>query len=203
MALILILGATGRTGQEVLRAARAAGHEVWGHGRRPVEGADRSLGGPFDGAELREAVERADAVLSCLASTNSDPVCSTATRAALAVPRQAPLRILTVAGAGVDVAGDQKGMADKAVGLLMRAVVGRMLADRQRETEMLLASEARATVLRPPRLASGAPKGAWTFSFDRPASLVIDRADLARAMLEAVSRDDLVGRAPFVSGGRA
>lgn len=203
MARLVILGATGRTGQEVVRAAKAAGHQVWGHGRRAVEGADRSLGGPFDGAELAESVAEADAVLSCLASTNSDPVCSTATRAVLAVARATPLRVLTIAGAGVDRPEDRKGVGDKAIGLIMRLTVGRMLADRQAETETLLASEARATVLRPPRLTSGAPTGRWTWSFDRPARSSIDRADLARAMLEALGREDLVGRAPFVAGARA
>ncbi len=92
MGRIVILGATGRTGREAVRLARAAGHEVVAHGRRPVEAASRSLVGGFDHPGLRAAVGEADAVLSCLASTPTEPVCTAATRAVLAAPRATPLR---------------------------------------------------------------------------------------------------------------
>ncbi|MGR3541343.1 MAG: NAD(P)-dependent oxidoreductase [Hasllibacter sp.] len=197
---ILLLGATGRTGGEVLRAAKAAGHRITAHGRRAAPGADAQIGGGWDDPALAGAVRAADAVVSCLASSNAEPVCSTAAGAVL---RADPgVRFVTVAGAGVDRPDDRKGAGDKAIGLAMRLVAGRMLADRQREVDTLAASDARWTALRPPRLTTGRGTGRWTFTFDRPAATWIDRADLAGAILEVLGRDDMIGRAPFVSAAR-
>ena len=194
---LLVLGATGRTGRAVVERAKANGHHAVSYGRRIADGAAESVVGTFEDEAFAASVRDADAILSCLASSNSDGVCS---RAATAVLRADPTaRYLTVAGAGVDRPDDRKGLPDKAIGLVMRVVVGRMLADRQREVGMLGASQARWTALRPPRLTEGKATGGWTFSFDRPAASWIDRADLAGAMLEALERDDMVGRAPFVS----
>ena len=194
---LLILGATGRTGRAVTERAGQAGHRTVAYGRRPAEGAHESLVGAFGDDAFAKAVREADAVLSCLASSNSDPVCSQAAEAVLRANPTA--RYLTVAGAGVDRPTDEKGVPDKAIGFVMRLTVGRMLADRQKEVDMLAESQARWTALRPPRLTQGKPTGRWTFTHDRPAATWIDRADLAGAMLEALERDDLVGRAPFVS----
>ncbi len=198
---LLVLGATGRTGREVLKQAAEAGHRVVSFGRRPAEGAHKGLVGTFDDESFMDAVRSADAVLSCLASTNADPVCSTAAEAVLRAHPTA--RYLTIAGAGVDRPEDSKGVPDKVIGFIMRVVVGRMLADRQREIDMLAASGARWTALRPPRLTEGKATGRWSFTHDRPAATWIDRADLAGAMLEALDRDDLMGRAPFVSVGKS
>lgn len=197
---LLVLGATGRTGREVVRRAAADGHEVVAHGRRATEGAHETIVGAHGDDAFMDTVRGADAVLSCLASSNKEPVCS---RAAEAVLRANPaVRYLTVAGAGVDMPTDRKGLPDKAIGLVMRLVVGRMLADRQKEVDMLTASDARWTALRPPRLTEGKPTGRWTFAHDRPTATWIDRADLAGAMLEALGRDDMIARAPFVSAAR-
>jgi uncharacterized protein YbjT (DUF2867 family) len=194
---LLILGATGRTGRAVLDRATAEGHHVEAFGRRPAEGAAAFHVGAFGDETFREAVRRADAVLSCLASSNADPVCSRAAEAVRAADPQA--RYVTVAGAAVDRPEDRKGFADALIGGAMRLVAGKMLADRQREVEMLAASAMRWTALRPPRLTQGKPTGAWRFDFDRPQASWIDREDLAGAMLEALGREDMVGAAPFVS----
>lgn len=194
---LLVLGATGRTGRKVLAQAAEAGHRVVSFGRRPAEAAHENLVGTFGDEVFTDAVRAVDAVISCLASTNADPVCSTAAEAVLRADPVA--RYLTIAGAGVDRPEDRKGVPDKAIGLIMRAVEGRMLADRQREVDMLAASGARWTALRPPRLTEGKATGRWTFTYDRPSATWIDRADLADAMLEALVRNDLMRRAPFVS----
>ncbi|MFN3685760.1 NAD(P)-dependent oxidoreductase [Salinarimonas sp.] len=199
---VLVLGASGRTGGHVVEALAAAGHEVGSFGRSPpkVAGASNHVAGdPGDAQALARALGDAQAILSCLASSNTEPVASSAARAAIAAADGRPMRYLTIAGAGVDAPGDAKGVADKAVGLVMRLVVGRMLADRQSELSILSASPLAFTMLRPPRLTSGAPTGRWRFTFDRPAAMAIDRADLAAAMVEALDRADFARRAPFVS----
>lgn len=197
---LLILGATGRTGNAVIKRAVDAGHQVIAFGRRPAQGAHETLTGTFGDKAFAEAVSIADAVLSCLASSNSEPVCSQAADAVLRVNPN--IRYLTVAGAGVDRPEDQKAMPDKIIGLVMRLTAGRMLADRQKEVDGLAGSQAKWTAFRPPRLVNGKSTGQWRFSFDRPAATWIDRTDLAAAMIEALDREDLIGKAPFVSNGR-
>ena len=199
---ILMLGATGRTGRLALDRLAGAGHEVVTYGRRPGGGARALTGALDDVAALRGALDGAEAVVACLASTNAEPTCSTATRALIEAAEGRALRYVLVSGAGVDAPGDAKGLSDKAIGLLMRAVVGRMLADRQAELDLLRASDLLWTALRPPRLVDGDGRGTWRFTFDRPAATKIARADLAGALVEALGRDDLVGRAPFVSERR-
>ena len=194
---LLILGATGRTGGHVLKAAKTAGHTSTAFGRRAATGADVNLTGAFGDASFAEAVRQADAVLSCLASSNKEGVCSRATCAILSA--DPTVRFVTVAGAGVDRPTDAKGFSDKAIGVIMRVFVGPMLADRQKEVDMLAASAARWTVLRPPRLVNGKATGRWQFTHDRPAASWIDRKDLAAAMLATLDDPAMVGTAPFVS----
>lgn len=198
---VLLLGASGRAGGEVLGCLLLSGADVTSFGRTaPKRPGARHVAGAIDDADaLAAAMDGRDAVLSCLASTNSEPVCSRAAAAVIAAAGGRPVRFLSIGGAGVDAPGDRKGVPDRLVGLIMRVPVGRMLADRQAELAMLERSALDWTMLRPPRLTEGAPKGAWAFSFERPPSFAIDRADLAGAMVEAIGRPDLRRRAPFVA----
>ena len=198
---ILLLGASGRTGRHIATGLVAEGHDVVSLGRRgpDLRGVDHRAGDPADAAALAAALDGAEAVVSALASSNSDPVCSRAATALVEVAEGRPLRFVTIGGAGVDVPGDSKGFADRAVGAVMRLVVGRMLADRQSEYGLLAALPLRWTILRPPRLVDTEGTGRFTLSFDRPRGTKIARRDLALAAVEAVGRDDLAGRAPFVA----
>lgn len=199
---LLLLGATGRTGRHVLSQLERAGHEVVTYGRRPGGGRLALTGAVSDADAMRRAMEGAEAVLACLASTNTDPVCSTATRAVIEAADGRPLRTLVIGGAGVDAAGDRKGLGDRAVGALMRVVARGVLEDRQAELALLEGSALAWTMLRPPRLTDAPGTGRWRFTFDRPASMAIPRADLAGALIEAIGRGDLTRRAPFVAAPR-
>lgn len=197
---IMVMGASGRTGQHLARVLADQGHEVVSFGRRAPAGwgGAHLTGAVDDPAAVARALDGADAAVSCLASGRRDAVCLPATRAVIAA---APVgfRYLVVAGAAVDVPGDAKGMADRIVGGIFRLVAGRMLAERQQEYEALAASNLRFTMLRPPRLTDGPGTGRWQVSHDRPRAMQIDRIDLASALAEALGREDLIRRAPFVA----
>lgn len=198
---ILMLGASGRSGRLITRHLATEGHDVIAMGRRSpeAEGVDFVAGDVTEPGALRDVLTYVEAVVSALASSNADPVCSGAAGAVIAASGGRSLRFLTIGGAGVDAEGDRKGLGDRAVGVAMRVVAGRMLADRQREYGLLRASHLDWTMLRPPRLVDGAGTGRWRFTFDRPAAMRITRADLAAAMVEALGRDDLRRSAPFVA----
>jgi putative NADH-flavin reductase len=197
---ILVLGATGRTGRHLLPLLAAAGHEVTLLGRRTPEGwaGPALIGDPRDKELLARALSGQDAVLSVLASSPREAVCLPVTEGILAADRP-ELRHILVGGAAVDAPGDRKGLPDRIAGGLMRLFAGRMLAERQEEWRTLAAAGRRFTFFRPPQLTDAPGTGRYELSFDKPAHFRIPRADLAAAMVDALTRDDLIGKAPFVA----
>lgn len=200
---VLVLGGSGRTGRRLLAHLAAAGHTATAYGRRQPEGwtGATETGAIDDAARLGALLVRADAAISCLATTGAEPVCLAAARTVAATaPRD--FRYLVVGGAAVDAPGDAKGLPDRIAGGLMQLMQGRMLAERQAEHDLLAASPLAWTFLRPPLLGDRPATGRWRFTFDKPANFRIERDDLARALVEALGRADLVRRAPFVAGVR-
>lgn len=196
---ILVLGGTGRTGRLIAAQLVTDGHDVIvGRRRNPeISGAKFCTIDLMDAEAVREAATGMDAVISALASGKGNPICSSIARA---LADNGELRFITIAGGGVDAAGDAKGLGDKMIGWVMRRIVPEMLADRQTELGILQQSRLRWTMLRPPRLTDAKKTGRSKITFDRPASTAISRADLAQAVVDALSVDVLVGRAPFVAG---
>lgn len=193
---VAVFGAMGRTGRLVVAELRGAGHEAVAVSRRgeAVEGAQALRANPATG-EGMAAVEGCDAVINAMASGKGNPACSAL---ALALSGR-DLRYVTVAGAAVDAPGDAKGVADRVVSWLGRRIGGAVVLDRQEELAILQASRLGWTMLRPPRLVDGPPKGPVRVAFDRPQSLSITRADLAAAAARALEDGSLMRRAPFVS----
>lgn len=195
---VAVFGARGRTGRHVVEELRRAGHEVVAVTRRgdPIEGATPATANPATGEGVEQAVAGCDAVVNAMASGKGNPACS---GLAQALQGRAGLRYVTVAGAAVDAPGDNKGLIDKAVSWISRTVAKEVVLDRQDELHVLQGSRLRWTMLRPPRLVDGPAKGEVKVSFERPQTIQITRADLARKVVEAIGDDGLGGRAPFVS----
>lgn len=198
---VLLLGATGRTGRHLPGLLAAAGHEVVPYGRSLPDGTAGITAALDDADALGRALGTAGAVVSTLGSGVGNPACLTFTRTLLDVAPDG-LRLVAVSGATIGWPGDRRTLFDRAGAGLMRVLVPGLLAERQQEAALLRASRLRFTLLRPPRLRERRPKGRFAFSFDRPATRQIDRADLAAAAVAALGRDDLVGRAPFVAWPR-
>lgn len=196
---ILLFGATGRTGRLVAQRLLAAGHRVTAAGRRDpqIDGVVFIRADLGDAAGLADLARGKDGAVSTLASAKGNPVCSGVARA---LAGQAGLRFVTIGGAAVDQARDAKGPSDRFMGWLMRRLVPQMLADRQAELAVLQGSLLRWTMLRPPRLTDGPATGTVRLTHDRPASTAVSRADLARAVVDALGDATLIGRAPFVAG---
>jgi putative NADH-flavin reductase len=195
---VAVFGAKGRTGRLVVEELRRRGHEpvpVSRTGER-VAGVAGRRANAATGEGVAAAVEGCDAVVNAMASGKGNPAGSTLVRALAGRVR---LRYVTVGGAAVDAGGDRKGVVDKAVSWLSRTVAKDVVLDRQEELALLERSRLRWTFLRPPRLVDGAAKGTVRVSHERPPSLQVTRADLARKVVEAIGDDGLVGRAPFVA----
>jgi putative NADH-flavin reductase len=195
---VAVFGAKGRTGQHVVEELRRAGHEVVAASRRgdPVPGATAVAADPATGEGVERAVEGCDAVVNAMASTKGNRSCSGLART---LSGREGLRYVSVAGAAVDMPGDRKGLPDRVLSRLAQRFAGEVVGDRQRELDVLRGSRLRWTMLRPPRLVDGPAKGPVRRSLEKPPAIKVTRADLARAAVEALVDDGLVGRAPFVS----
>lgn len=196
---VLVLGATGRTGRLIAQRLIDRGHDVTAIGRR-----DPGITGVVfrgvtltDADAVRAAASGMDAVLSGLAVSKGNPICSAVAGALSGLDG---LRYVTIAGAGVDAPGDAKGAMDRFASLMMRTFVPHILIDRQAELRILQQSRLRWTMMRPPVLNNKPATGRVQISFDRPSSSAISRADLAQAVVDALGNGALIGRAPFVAG---
>ena len=200
---VVLFGAAGRTGRRIAARLEAAGHRV-----RPVVRPGRADAMPgrrgpnvvelelSDVQAVRDLARGADAVDSALASGKGNPAASRLAEALLPLEG---LRFVSVGGAAVDAPGDAKRFADRAIGGLMRLVAGEMLADRQREFDLLSDSALRWTMLRPPRLTDAPGTGRWRMTHDRPATAQIPRDDVAAASVAVLTDPATEGRAPFIA----
>ncbi|MFD1658859.1 NAD(P)-dependent oxidoreductase [Streptomyces caeni] len=194
---LTVFGATGGIGQEIVRQALTAGHQVTAVARDParftVTGAGlevfRADLGDF--AALRPAVAGRDAVLSGLGarSRKDAGVATRLTRTVLgALEAEGVRRLLVVSASPVGPEPEGAGALDRAVCGLLSAALKDVYAD-LREMEAELARSATDwTVVRPPRLQNKPPTGSYRTVVGGfpPRGRFIARADVAHAMLAMV-----------------
>jgi putative NADH-flavin reductase len=194
---LTILGATGGTGQQLVRAAIGAGHEVTAIVRRPDAITEVSpqlrvvRGDLLDSQWTGAGVEGADAVLSAIGATSRGPttVYSAGTAAVLkAMDNAGVRRILVVTADPTGPAKDRRGEAKIIHPILWQFLRG-TYEDMRRMEQALAASDADWTVFRPPRLTNGPLTGKARTAVGTflPRSRMVSRADLAAAMLAAIN----------------
>lgn len=198
---IVVLGASGRTGREVVTQAVEAGDEVVAVARAGSDvpaGATVVRAGFDDPAALDGAVRGADVVVSALGGRGRGPttVCADGVTAALAaMGRTGVRRLVVVSASGLPGEGD-----DAAVRWLVKPILQRVFrhpyADMARMEEIVRAGEVDWTIVRPPRLTDGPATGTYRRALDRhlPRGHRVARADLAAELLRLAREGDAVGR---------
>ncbi|WP_418958283.1 NAD(P)-dependent oxidoreductase [Streptomyces tritici] len=201
---ITVFGATGGTGEHLVRLALEAGHHVTAVVRDPAR--VRQAGHPaldvvradvMDPAAITEAVTGRDGVVSALGprGTGETTVCSDGARSIITALRAAGGRRLVVVTASGHVVDEGDGPFTRSV---VKPVVGRFLrhafADFVRTEAAVRASGLDWTLMRPPRLTDGRPR-AYRTATDRNVrgGHFLSRADLARASLDALANPRTVG----------
>jgi putative NADH-flavin reductase len=203
---ITVIGATGGTGLQVVEQALAAGHRVTAVVRNPAKlpsfpRASVSAGGPsspgdlvvvkadvLSSAELRPVVAGRDAVITTLGpgGTSPEPIVTPALSALVeAMWEENATRVLLVSNSGMHTAGDPFVLR-----ALVKPIVQRVLrhhyADARRAEDLLMSTDLKWTIARPPRLTNG-PRRAYRT--DPVANVrwgtTISRADLADFLLQA------------------
>jgi putative NADH-flavin reductase len=196
---ITVFGATGGTGEQVVRQACAAGHDVTAVVRDPAR---LSFQAPalqvvrvdvMDPAAIGPTVAGRDAVVSAIGSRQGrspTTVCADSARAIIAaMSRQGTRRLVVVSNSGMHT-DDQDGVVVRTV---VKPLLGRVLkyayADMQRMEELVRAADLDWTIVRPPRLTNAAPTNTYRTAVNKniPGGSVISRADLAAHILHCLT----------------
>lgn len=195
---LTVFGATGGIGQEIVRQAVIAGHDVTAVVRDParlpvpLSGLTVHTVARIDDPEaLREAVAGRDAVLSGLGSRNrrADGIAERLTGAVIrAMEAEGARRLLVVSAAPVA----PKPADDPLLDRMMLKAIGAILKEVYADLTLMEAALARSatdwTSVRPPKLTNGPLTGAYrTVHGSNPRSgRSISRADVAHAMLALI-----------------
>lgn len=207
---VTILGATGKTGRHIVeQALNERGYEVVAFVRDPAkldiqhESLHVVQGDLTDVARVEEAVAGSDAVISAAGQTKTSPkdlLTVTARHLVPAMKKHGVRRVVSLIGAGVPDERDPSSLGRRFMRGLMKVVARDLLADATRHAEMLQASDLEWVLVRPPRLTDGPRQGASRVgNFALGPKDSITRADLAAFMLEQVTSDEHVRKAPMVA----
>lgn len=203
---VVVLGATGQTGRQVVAQGLARGHRVVA----PVRSVASLPGRPgltvlawpdvTDVAVLTQAVDRADAVISVLGGAAKGPttVCTDATASLVpAMSRAGVLRLVVLSAHGVAESRDRS--------LYSRAVwagVRHRLRDKEGMESLIVSSDLDWTLVRAPALKNTDAAGAYRHGEDVRVRLTssVSRADLAGFMLDEIEATQYVHGRPRVVG---
>lgn len=209
---ILIVGATGALGRDVVEAALQDGHDAAALVRDPARAAlpatvELAAGDVLDPSSLRSAVDGRDAVI-CVLGTPSPRRESTllreGTQNLVAAMDQAGIRRLVC----VTLLGTGSSRANAS--FIYRRVILRalspMLGDKHAQEEVVRSSRLDWTLVRPPRFTGGAPGGELDLITEGQSGRVghVVRADLAHFLLDCATGDQHLREAVAVgSAGSA
>ena len=206
---VTIFGANGRTGQQLVEGALAAGHSVTAFVRDPAKlatGAERLRivqGDALDAAAVEEAVRGQDAVLVALGHAANSPkdVLTRGTALILAaMQRHDVRRLVGLTGAGVADPNDQPKLLNRLIAGLLRRLQPELLADSERQVALIRASELDWVIVRVPRLTDRPATGRWRVGYvGRDIGPLISRADAAAFMLQHLEDDTWLLKAPAIS----
>ena len=208
---IAVIGANGRTGRIVVRDALAAGHRVIAVARNAelLEPDDDNLTNARadvrDPDALTPALDGAEAVISALGvGTSRAPtdVYSTGVRNTLGAMKSIGATKLAVISAVPAGPWTEQPILQRRIALpLLQRIFGATYDDMRRMEAILReTTEVDWISLRPPRLVNKRPKGAYRID-TRPLAKAraITHDDLATALLDSLTRNDLYRHAAYVA----
>jgi putative NADH-flavin reductase len=215
---VAVIGASGRTGGEVVRQALGRGHGVLAVARQPrllsfdhgvppargvgqltVRGAD-----VLDVEGLAQALDHADAVISAVgvgASRHPTQVYSTGTTNVLkAMSLTSAARLAVISAAPAGPRAEQPALQRRVAMPILERIFGATYADMRRMETVLRHSDVDWISLRPPRLLAKRPVG--HYRLDKrplPKGATITIGDLATALLDCVCGANVQRQALYVA----
>ena len=204
-----VLGASGRTGIQIVRQALDDGHEVTVLVRSPAklgefEDQVRVIrGDAMDAAAVGRLVDGQDAVLNALGHVKGgapDLVAVNTRHLVTAMRERGVRRVVAQSGAGIRVAQDHPGLSGRAIAWALERLLAAQVADgRAQMTVLQSASDLEWVIVRATTLTDGPLTGTYRLGYPpRGPGAKISRADVAHAMLNQLTRDEWLGQAPAI-----
>lgn len=205
-----VVGATGRTGLQVVEQALARGDDVVALARHPEAlprhpGMVTAAADVLDRAVLAELLAGTDAVVSTLgigASKEPTVVYSEGVANVLhAMDAHGIRKLAVISAVPVGPRAEQPFMQRHVIIPILERVFGASYDDMRRMEELLRGSDLDWVCLRPPRLVGRKPTGRYRLNASRPLPKArsITYADLAAALLDSLDRPDLYQRTAYVA----
>lgn len=206
---LLVLGATGRTGQQLVGEALGQGHEVTAlvRDRARLLIQDGRLhvvvGGATDPATVDEAVAGHDAVLCALGPRSlkellrAELMRATVPALVSSMERRGVRRLILLSALGV---GESASRAPLAPRLAFRSFLRQVGQDKERAEQAVRASGLEWTIVYPPSLSTGPATGTYRHGEDLElrASPRVSRADVAQFMLMQLTDDRYIRKGAIV-----
>lgn len=206
---ILIFGATGPTGRELVQQALAHGHVVTAFARNPAAIAEKHerlkvvKGDILDGSSVEAAVRGQEAVLLALGvrKWGKNTILSDGTRNIIeAMKRLGVRRLVCMTSLGV---GDSKGQPAWFFNwIILPLLLRNVFADKQVQEQYVTESGLDWTIVRPVFLTNRPRTGAYRHWVGQPPPSItgkISRADVADFMLAQVADKTYLHKAPGLS----
>ena len=206
---VLLFGASGGIGSQVRQQARTAGHELVLFARdpaklEPLKEGERVIAGDIaDVGQFASAVVDVDAVISVLGPTanSADQVPLFENFARTLVTRmeeQGVSRLVAISGAGCTLPGEVKPIGGRVASAVVRLFVRHVVEAKQRELNVIVASDLEWVAPRPARVVEGPFTG--TYQVGKSArGMSIKQGDLAHFMVAQLTDDAHLRDAPIVS----
>lgn len=206
---VLVFGASGATGSEVVKQALDRGHSVRAFVRNPdkfqIKHARLALavGDVTAYASVEPAVRGADVVVSALGSGNSlgsDPALVDGIRNIIrAMDRAGVRRLVYLSMLGVGGTGKRLGFVDRYI--VLPLLLRNVMKDHAEKEALIKQSTLDWVIVRPPRLTNGPYTGRYRSGEDvggRALLASISRADVADFLVKQCTDDRYVHRTPAV-----
>jgi len=202
---VVVIGATGKTGELAWRRAAAAGHEITVFGRSVDrrycdEPVSKVQGDVLDKTAVSRAVSGQDAVLVCLGpvGTKDRTTLSEGARNIVAAMRDHGVeRVVFISAAGVGESWKQIPWYSR---ILFRTMLRTILQEHSREEEIFAGSGLDWTAVRAAVL-TGRPETGRVVASNSGRSRTIPRTDLAGFLVARLSLGDYSGEAISVTAG--
>jgi putative NADH-flavin reductase len=206
---LLVFGASGGTGRELVRQALAQGHVVTAFARDPAKldinhaNLRVAQGDVADYAAVERAVKNQDAVICALGSSTPlrrDPILIEGVRNIIdAMERTGGRRLIYLSFLGVRNGRNQLSFLGKYI--VAPLVLRNVVADHEAKERLIKQSRLNWTIVRAPRLTNGQRTGAYRSGEGIGANSIIptiSRADVADFMLKQLTSDTYLRKAPGV-----
>ena len=205
---LLIFGATGGTGRELVHQALERGHAVTAFARDPAALGERDglrafAGDVLDAAAVERSVAGHDAVLCTIGKPATSPgtVRSEGTRNIVrAMQAAGPARLICQSTIGI---GDTRALLPPRYRyLLVPTLLRRTFAEHGRQEEVVRSSGLDWTIVRAGALTDGERSGRYRHGITtngRPLNFEISRSDVADFTLGLLTGSDYLHQAPMIS----